>query len=192
MSFKSITKILGALSILFILIACREKQKSVQYYDARMVKFMKQKFTASNGEFSISLPKNWQVKEENNDTDRLLYTLETHSPYSGIVIMSIMKMNIIHGSIDTEFDKICNEAIKKSSNIQLINNSTIEIDNVVAKTKHLKYENDGKVAQEEIDVFIPINDNQYYFIGLISDKDEKIDLNFGMMLDCVQSFKLIK
>jgi len=46
--------------------------------------------------------------------------------------------------------------------------------------------------KDEIDIFIPINKTQYYFIGLVSDKNENIENNIGMMLMCAKSFELNK
>ena len=46
-------KTLGILLMLFALIACGEKQKSLAEYEAYQVKIARKNFTANNGEYSI-------------------------------------------------------------------------------------------------------------------------------------------
>jgi len=46
----------------------------------------------------------------------------------------------------------------------------------------------GKV----ISIVIPDGRNHFYSITLVSDKNEKTDLNFAMMLQCVKLFRFTK
>ena len=74
----------------------------------------------------------------------------------------------------------------------LLNKTEIKVGNTQAKAAHLTFEHGGKITQEEINIFIPVNETQYYSIGMVCDKNENIQDNFGMMLECAKSFKLKK
>jgi hypothetical protein len=91
-----------------------------------------------------------------------------------------------------EFEFLIKQMTERSNNVTLVEMSEMKIGNRTAKTALLTYEHNGKVIQEEIDFFIPINDKQYYYLGMVSDKNEDIKNNFGMMIECVKSFKIIK
>jgi hypothetical protein len=185
-------KTLGILLMLFVLIACGEKQKSLADYEAYKVKVARKNFNANNGEYSILLPEDWDVNEDPIVSDTLLYVMETGSSNTSLVAMGIMKMNVIYGNIDDEFDNVIKEMTTRASNVKLVEKSHLKIGNKMAQAALLTYEFDGKIIQEEIDIFIPINDAQYYSIGLICDKNKKTEHHFGMMIDCAKTFELNK
>ncbi len=185
-------KTLEILLMLFVLIACGEKQKSLANYEAYQVKIARKNFTANNGEYSILLPHDWKVNEDPIVSDTVLYVMETVSSDTTLVAMGIMKMNVIYGNIDNEFDKLIKEMTTRASNVKLVEKSQLKIGDKVAQTALLTYDHDGKIIQEEIDIFIPINDTQYYNIGLVCDKNEKTEHHFGMMIGCARTFKLNK
>lgn len=188
-------KIFSIAFVLLVLFSCGKSQKSIDDYKLIKVKFAKKKFLAKNGEFSILLPKDWSRSEDTVNSDTLLYTLES-GPNSlkadELSAIVIYKMNLTKGNISNEFDLNIDEYLKKISNSKLIGKSKIKIGEIEARTAQIAFTKDDKIIQEEIDIFIPINKNQYYYIGLVSNKNEKIDDNFGMMLECAQSFKLNK
>ena len=80
----------------------------------------------------------------------------------------------------------------EAEDVEIIEKSTLEIGDKEAETVLMAYKLNGEVVQEEIDIFIPINDTQYYSINLVCDKNEKSEHNFGMMIGCAKSFKLNK
>lgn len=184
--------ILGILIMLFVLIACGENQKSIADYESYKVKFAKEKFYSNNGEFSILLPKNWFHNEDSIDSDTVLYTLESGSKDSNFVAMGVMKMNIITTNIETEFEYLIKQITDRANNVTIVEKSEMKFGNKTAKTALLTYEHNEKITQEELDFFIPINDTQYYYLGGVSDKNENIENNFGMIIYCVKSFKLNK
>lgn len=185
-------KTLGILLMLFVLIACGEEQKSLADYEAYQVKIARKNFIANNGEYSILLPHDWKVNEDPIVSDTVLYVMETGSSDTTLVAMGIMKMNVIYGNIDEEFDKFIKEMTNRASNVKLVEKSNLKIGNKLAQTALLTYEHEGKIIQEEIDIFVPINDTQYYNIGLVCDKNEKTQHHFGMMIGCAKTFKLNK
>lgn len=178
--------------MLFVLIACGRSQKSIADYESNKVKFAKSEFNSNNGDFSMLLPKNWFHNEDPIDSDTVLYVLESGSTDTNFVAIGVMKMNIISGNIEQEFENLIKQITDRSNNIALVEMSEMKIGNKTAKTALLTYEHDGKITQEEIVFFIPINDTQYYYLGLVSDKDENVENNFGMMLECAKSFYLKK
>lgn len=185
-------KTLSILIMLFVFIACGKSQKSIADYESNKVKFAKSEFNSNNGDFSMLLPKNWFHNEDPIDSDTVLYVLESSSKDSNFVAIGVMKMNVITGNIDKEFEHLIKQMTDRSNNVALVEMSEMKIGNKTAKTALLTYEHDGKITQEEIDFFIPISDTQYYYLGLVSDKNENIENNFGMMIECVKSFKLMK
>ena len=180
------------LILLFVVFACVEEQKSLADYEACQVKIARNNFTANNGEFSISLPHDWKVNEDPIESDTVLYILETGSSNTSLEAMVVAKMNVIYGNIDDEFDKLIKKMINRVSNLKLVEKSHLKIGDKMAQTALLTYEDDGKITQEEIDIFIPINDTQYYTIGLVCDKNDETEHNFGMMFGCAKTFKLNK
>jgi hypothetical protein len=185
-------KTLNILLMLLVHIACDKSKKSIADYESNIVKFAKSEFKSNNGDFSMVLPKNWFHNEDPIDSDTILYVLESGSKDSNFVAIGVMKMNIISGNIETEFKHLIKQMTKRANNIALVEMSEIKIGNNTAKTALLTYEYDGKITQEEIDCFIPINDTQYYYLGLLSDKNENLENNFGMMIECAKSFKLMR
>lgn len=186
-------KILGILLIVFVLIACGEIQNSIDNYEAYKVEFAKSEFKSNNGEFSMLLPTGWYTNEDSVESDTVLYVLETGSTdINDIVAMTVFKLNVIYGSIDSEFDSLVKQTTHLWSNVKLVEKSTIEIGDISAKTALFTFERDKKITQEEVDIFIPINKNQYYYMGLVSDKNENTKKNMAMMLECAKSFKLNK
>lgn len=183
---------LSILLMLFVLISCGKSQTSIAGYESNIVKFAKSEFKSNNGEFSMLLPKGWFFNEDPVDSDTVLYVLEAGSKDRSFVALGVMKMNIISGNIESEFDYVIKQMTDRAHNIALVEMSEMKIGNKTAKTALLTYEHDGKITQEEIDFFIPLNDTQYYYIGLVSDKNENIKNNFGMMIECAKSFKLMK
>ena len=185
---------LALLLTLFTLVACDQKQPSINDYTKVKVKFGKSKFTSSNGEFSIMLPKgDWFVNEDTVNSDTLLYIMESGQKElskHNFMVFGIAKSKVIHGNIDTEFDTVIQEFLGRVSNLNLIEKSNLKIGTVEAKTAHLAYEYEDKVIQEEIDIFIPYGQNQYYYLSMISNKNEHLDNNFGMLLECAKTFKL--
>lgn len=185
-------KELGILLMLFVLIACGERQKSLADYEACQVKIARKNFTANNGEYSILLPHDWKVNEDPIVSDTVLYVMDTGSSDTTFVAMGIMKMNVIYGNIDNEFDKLIKEMTTRTTNVKLVEKSQLKIGDIMAQTSLLTYKHEGKINQEEIDIFLPINDTQYYYIALICDKNEKTQQHFGMMIGCAKTFKLNK
>ena len=185
-------KTLGILIMLFVLIACGENRKSIADYESNKVKFAKSQFNSNNGEFSILLPNNWFHNEDPIDSDTVLYVLESGSKDSNFVAIGVMKMNIISGNIETEFEHLIKQMTDRANNVKVVEKSEMKIGNKTAKTALLTYEHNGKITQEELDFFIPINDTQYYYLGGVSEKNENIENNFGMIIHCVKSFKLNK
>ena len=86
-------KTLGILLILFALIACGEKQKSLAEYEAYQVKIARKNFTANNGECSILLPHDWNVNEDPIVSDTVLYVMETGSSDTTLVVISLMSLS---------------------------------------------------------------------------------------------------
>ncbi len=185
-------KTLGILLILLVLIACGDQQMGITDYETNKVKFEKLIFNSNNGEFSMTLPKNWFYNEETIDSNKALYLLEAGSKDSNLMAINVVKMNTISGNIDNEFDQLINQMTKRANNIKVIEKSQMKIGNKTSKIALLKYENNGKISQEEIDFFIPINDKQFYYLSLVSNYNENIENNFGMMIECAKTFKLIK
>lgn len=185
-------KILGIILTFFVLTACSKKQNSLDDYESHILKFPKSKINAKNGEFSMSLPQGWHINQDLIESDTMLYMLQAISNETNFVCLVIYKMNVIYGDIDTEFEEYIYRMTNQASNVKLLEKATIKISNITAKTALLRYEHNGMVAKEEIDIFIPFNKGQYYSIGLISDRNDKIGDNFGMMLECAKSFQLKK
>lgn len=186
-------KTMSVLLMLFILISCGKSQLSISDYESNKVKFAKSKLTSNNGEFSISIPKGWSHNEDSMKSATVLYTLEVGGgKEKTFTAFGVMKMNLISGSMDKEFAFLIKQMTERSNNVTLVEMSEMKIGNRTAKTALLTYELNGKIIQEEIDFFIPINDTQYYFLGMVTDKNEDIKNNFGMMIECVKSFKIIK
>lgn len=187
--------ILGILIMLVVLIACGEKQKTIKDYEHYLSKYFSIEFKPNNGEFSIYLPKDWYKNEDSFNSDTLLYILES-GPKSlndnGNHSIVIFKMNLSKGNINNEFDLLIDAYTKSASNIELIEKSKIRIGDIDVKSAHLKFVHNEEITQEEIDIFIPISNKEYYYIALVSDKNEHIESNFGMMLQIVKSFKLKK
>lgn len=183
---------LSILLVLFVLIGCGKSQSRIVDYESTIVKFAKKEFKSNNGDFSIVLPKNWFHNEDPIVSDTVLYVLESGSKDKELVALNVMKMNIVSGNIEKEFNHLINQMTNRISNVELIEKSEMKVGSLTAKTAHLTYQYNGKITQEEIDFFIPINDNQYYYIGLVCDKNENTKNNFGMMIECVKSFRLIK
>lgn len=173
-----------------VLISCSEGQSTLSDYESYQVKIAKKKFTSNNGEFSISLPHDWYVNEDPIVSDTVLYIMESSSTSHEILGIGIAKMNLIFNNIDNEFDEVIKKVTTQASNVKLVEKSQLKIKERTARTALLSYEQDGSIIQEEIYVFIPINDSQYYHIGLVCDKNEKSEHNFGMMIGCVKSFNL--
>ena len=184
--------ILRLMLMLFALSACVEKQKKIEDYEQVESPLQLGKFIANNGEFSMDLPGAWHKNEDAVDSDTMLYKLETGPKMNnkGLCVLVVYKMNLMKGNMDHEFDWVMDNLLKKVSNAELIEKSTLTIGKMKAKTAHIAFMHDGKVLQEEIDIFIPINKKQYYYFGLVSDKNEQTESNFGLMLQCIKTFKL--
>lgn len=184
--------ILRLMLMLFALGACVEKQKDMEDYEQVGSTLQLGEFISNNGEFSLLLPGAWHKNENAVDSDTMLYRLETgpNMNNNGLCGLVVYKLNLTKGNMDDEFDWVVDNFVKKVHNAELIEKSTLKIGSIEAKTAHLAYTHDGKILQEEIDLFIPINKKQYYHLGLISDKNEQIETNFGLMLKCAKTFKM--
>lgn len=177
--------------ISFILLtACAEKQKGLAEYEHTMVKFGKRKFEASNGEFSMVLPHNWHAHEDPTNSDTLLYSLEAGSKGRSLVAITVLKLKALSGSTATEFETLLKQSQKRASNIKLIEQSTLKVGKIQAKTALATIEHNGKITQIAIDCFIPTDQQHYYLITMVTDNNKRADLNLAMLLQCVKSFRL--
>lgn len=184
--------VLTIVIVLLVLVSCGKAQNSISDYESNKVKFAKTIFTSNNNEFTISLPKEWQVNEDPVHSDTLLYVLETGDPGKDFVVFVVYKMNVISGSIDTEFDHMIKRMTDTYYNVHLIEKSEININQVPVHAVLLRHELDNGPAQDEIDIFYPISENQYYYFGMISDINESTLDNMSMMIECAKSFRLKK
>lgn len=186
-------KTISLLIIAFFFFSCSQKQKTIDDYAQTKVKFAKSSFTGTNNEFSISLPKNWRTSEEPVDSDTLLYNMDCGSSDpldSNLCFLSISKMRLMFGTIDTEFDLIVDETLKQSSNTILVDQSTMKIGSSDVQAALIGYTLNEEIVQETIQLFIPYSKEEYYIIGLMSDKNEHVEINFGKLLECASTFKL--
>lgn len=179
--------------LLFILTACNSSQKHIKDYEKHIFKYISKEFISVNGDFSIFLPENWFKNEDSTRSKTHSYSLQTgpkSKNVTGFFAMTIFKMKLIKGSINNEFDLMIDAYLKRVGNLELIEKSKIKIGKKDAKIAHLAFTNEGKTYQEEIDIFIPLNSNEYYNICLISDKNEHIENNLGLLLQIAKTFKI--
>lgn len=181
---------LTVLISIFFLTACAEKQKGLAEYEKNVVKFGKRKFEANNGEFSMLLPNNWNAHEDPTQSDTLLYNLEAGSKGKSLVAMTVLKLKTLTGSTKTEFETLLRQSQKRASNIKLVEQSTLRVGKIQAKTALSTIEHNGKISQITIDCFLPIDQHHYYLITMVTDNNKRADLNLAMMLQCANSFRL--
>lgn len=186
-------KTFSILLLLFVLIGCGEQQKSLSDYESYHVKIAREKFEANNDEFTMLFPKGWFINEDPIDSDTVLYVMEGGTKDTNFVGFGIAKMNAIHGKTNDEFDKLLNKMTDRFSNVELIERSEMKIGNKNAQTALLTYYDlDQNALQEEIIIFVPLNDTQYYQMVLGCDRNEKTQHHLGLMIDCAKTFQLNK
>lgn len=181
-------KTLGTVILLLSIVACSEKQSGIQDYESRKVKFAKKLFTSNNGEFSMTLPKNWSANEDPVDSDTLLYYMQAGPQDMSFTCLNVSKLSMT----SKEIDQLVQQYIDQYSNVKLVEKSKMKIDNIVAKTVMTTQEQNEQMTHEQIEIFIPISKGQYYSIGMGTEKNDNTERNFAIMLECAKSFKLKK
>lgn len=176
------------------LISCNRNNYVLEDYIDKNETFNGNNFVTVAAGFSILLPSDFIINEESEISDSLLYLLEA-SPDSmeqiGIQGLIIYKGTIINGTSSGYFDMLLGKSINNFSNIKLLEKTTLKLNNLDAQVANLVYTNNGEVIQKEIDVFIPYNQQEYYFISIICDNNAHADKAIIKMFDCVESFKII-
>lgn len=181
------------ISILILLLTACSHQDTLADYEAYHIKVARKKVVGNDGEFSILLPKNWEVEQDDaldGEDEAFLFALQAMKPDTAMVVMNIIKMKLLKGEMDKEFDRLLNEVKGSYQNIQIVERSAFKIGEENVQSALLKFEQDGNITHEEIDLFMPVSDSTYYFLGLVSEKNENNKHNLALMLACAKTLEV--
>lgn len=137
----------------------------------------------------MTLPAGWHTNQDLAESDTLHYYLEAGSDDGTLLSMTVLKMETVYGRIDKEFNKHIAE-YTKAINVTLKERTTVQVGNMTADAALCEFDDKGKVILKEIDLFIPLNNHQYYSITMICENNDKVDENLAIMMSCAKSFRL--
>lgn len=179
--------------IVATLLSCNHSTYALKDYIQNKETFKGKSFVSAAGGFSIMLPSDWQTNEETDINDSITYYLEAlpiSSEEIGLQAFTVFHGAIINGNANTYFDSALEKSKLNSSNIKIVEKTTLKINNLDAQVAYLVYTKNNEIIQKEIDIFIPYGNQQYYWIGVVCDNNAYADKTLIKLLDCVETFKV--
>jgi hypothetical protein len=162
-------------------------------YDKMNKKFKSVTFEGNNGGFKIQIPTVWIVGEEesSNDYSYFLQAGVGEHEASDFYVFAILKAKLSEKDLNCEIDQRVQQSLGRIANLILIRESSVLIQGIKRRLIHFGYvDSEGALIQEEIDVFIPVSDTEYYVFTAIKMNSNVIYKDFELMISIVKSFKI--
>lgn len=181
---KKINLLLIFVFIVSCTISCSfNKQKSIEEYSNCTVKFVEQKITDPDGNYSIVIPENWDFTQFDMKNDILL----DHLYSEGINSIKVLKVKSNKDLMEL------NESFVESAetqiplvqdNFKMINHGKT---NILKNTSYY-YHTSQSSNSETISFLIKSNQQNVYYRLIVFGEKEKIP----MMLKCLKTFEILK
>lgn len=155
-------------------------------------KFKSVAFDGNNGEFKIQIPTEWIASEEewSNDYSYVLHAGVGEDETNDFYVFIIFKKKLSDKDLNVEIEQSVEQSVGRMSNRILIQDSSVLVQGLKRRLLHFGIiDNDGVVIQEEIDVFIPFTEKEYYVFSAIKMNSNVKYKDFGIMISIVKSFK---
>jgi hypothetical protein len=174
--------------------SCSNRQNTLNSYANYPVKIAKQKVEYPNGDFSMSIPINWEWKVEQYEDENILLGIDAVSnpDKDGFVdIISVQKVKSFGNKTDlkSEFDYYL-ELLETNWNAETVETGATEILNDQAYFLHTK-SNSGTYGEIESISFVLESETKGVFYNLTASASQTDDLkkNMAILIQCLRTFK---
>ena len=183
-----------AFTFLILTTSCSNRQNTLNSYANYPVKIAKQKVEYPNGDFSMSIPINWEWKVEQYEDENILLGIDAVSnpDKDGFVdIISVQKVKSFGNKTDlkSEFDYYL-ELLETNWNAETVETGATEILNDQAYFLHTK-SNSGTYGEIESISFVLESETKGVFYNLTASASQTDDLkkNMAILIQCLRTFK---
>ncbi|MBA6153704.1 hypothetical protein [Gelidibacter maritimus] len=184
-----------ALTLLILTASCSNRQNTLDNYANYSVKVTKQKIEYPNGDFSISIPINWEWTVEDYENKNILFGIDAVSnpDKDGFVdILSIQKIKSFgdRKDLESEFDYYL-ELLETNWDAKVIETGKTNLLNEEAYFLHTK-SNTETYGEIETVSFVLESETKGVFFNLTASASQTDELkkNMAILIQCLRTFKM--
>ncbi|WP_157491965.1 hypothetical protein [Gelidibacter mesophilus] len=175
--------------------SCSNRQNTLDNYANYSVKVTKQKIEYPNGDFSISIPINWEWTVEDYENKNILFGIDAVSnpDKDGFVdILSIQKIKSFgdRKDLESEFDYYL-ELLETNWDAKVIETGKTNLLNEEAYFLHTK-SNTETYGEIETVSFVLESETKGVFFNLTASASQTDELkkNMAILIQCLRTFKM--